>query len=867
VREWPLVGRQRELDQIARARAARAPGVVVLAEAGVGKSRLARTALARAEMERAATVWVQATRSAASVPLGAFAGVIPIEVRSDDQFELLRQGAAAVRDRGRGRPVVLCVDDAQSLDPVSAALVLEVAGAADAFVLATVRTGEPCPDAIVSLWKDRGADRLELARLDQTDTDQLTESIVGGPVEEKVRHWVWETSRGNALYARELVLGALGGGALEQVRGLWQMSAQPPISASLAEVISARLAGVSSGERRPLELLALGEPLRIAEMIGQVGSEALEAAEARGLITVRPSRDGGEVRLSHPLYGEAIRAGLGTLRGRELRMTLAAIVQARGEPSADDSLRVARWLLDAGEPVPTALLVDAARAANLSGDPDLGATLAASAVDAGGGIEAALVLARAHTVRNRFEAAAAVLATAESEVDSRDAALAYLEQQAAVLCWGLNRPAALQELLDRATRWWPDDAWQHDLDPLRVRFAPLTQSESPSIPLSETSRRPARADLDPRSRRHLELAHIRSLFYSGRGREAYELARRRQPPALRDEADEGAAALLIGIAVETGDGWPELEWWTTVALRDAVKAGDHGAAGIAALGLGHLRFLEGRFLDARRLLTEAELHQEQHDPIGLLAVTTSVQVGIAWSIRDPDGAVGALDRCLAAIRGGEQPIPAQAPYLVCANAWAAMARGDPFRAQRILLEGADSLPVMPLHAARLSYEAMRAGATAGRIAPALRGLEARCDSRLVSAETAHVSARADRDGVALVDASNELEQIGALLYASEAAAHAAETFLQAGRHDSARRAAVRCRELFADGQGATKPQIEGLEGPAVELTAREVQLVELARRGFTNPQIAERLVLSVRTVETHLYRAMRKLGVSDRRDL
>jgi DNA-binding CsgD family transcriptional regulator len=251
----------------------------------------------------------------------------------------------------------------------------------------------------------------------------------------------------------------------------------------------------------------------------------------------------------------------------------------------------------------------------------------------------------------------------------------------------------------------------------------------------------------------------------------------------------------------------------------------------------------------------------------LLAVTTSVQVGIAWSIRDPDGAVGALDRCLAAIRGGEQPIPAQAPYLVCANAWAAMARGDPFRAQRILLEGADSLPVMPLHAARLSYEAMRAGATAGRIAPALRGLEARCDSRLVSAETAHVSARADRDGVALVDASNELEQIGALLYASEAAAHAAETFLQAGRHDSARRAAVRCRELFADGQGATKPQIEGLEGPAVELTAREVQLVELARRGFTNPQIAERLVLSVRTVETHLYRAMRKLGVSDRRDL
>jgi DNA-binding CsgD family transcriptional regulator len=51
------------------------------------------------------------------------------------------------------------------------------------------------------------------------------------------------------------------------------------------------------------------------------------------------------------------------------------------------------------------------------------------------------------------------------------------------------------------------------------------------------------------------------------------------------------------------------------------------------------------------------------------------------------------------------------------------------------------------------------------------------------------------------------------------------------------------------------------------LTPREAQLVELASRGLTNAEIAERLVLSVRTVETHLYRAMQKLGISDRRDL
>ncbi len=77
VRRWPLIGRESERRQIARARLAKAPGVMVLAPAGVGKSRLAREALAQAERDGALTVWVQATRSAASVPLGAFAGVLP----------------------------------------------------------------------------------------------------------------------------------------------------------------------------------------------------------------------------------------------------------------------------------------------------------------------------------------------------------------------------------------------------------------------------------------------------------------------------------------------------------------------------------------------------------------------------------------------------------------------------------------------------------------------------------------------------------------------------------------------------------------------------------------------------------------------
>jgi DNA-binding NarL/FixJ family response regulator len=63
------------------------------------------------------------------------------------------------------------------------------------------------------------------------------------------------------------------------------------------------------------------------------------------------------------------------------------------------------------------------------------------------------------------------------------------------------------------------------------------------------------------------------------------------------------------------------------------------------------------------------------------------------------------------------------------------------------------------------------------------------------------------------------------------------------------------------------PLIDGLDGIATELTPREAQIATLAARGLTNQQIADQLVLSVRTIETYIYRAMQKRGVNNRRDL
>lgn len=52
-----------------------------------------------------------------------------------------------------------------------------------------------------------------------------------------------------------------------------------------------------------------------------------------------------------------------------------------------------------------------------------------------------------------------------------------------------------------------------------------------------------------------------------------------------------------------------------------------------------------------------------------------------------------------------------------------------------------------------------------------------------------------------------------------------------------------------------------------KLTPQELQITQLAVDGFTNREIAEQLVLSHRTVASHLYRAFPKLGITTRNQI
>lgn len=88
--------------------------------------------------------------------------------------------------------------------------------------------------------------------------------------------------------------------------------------------------------------------------------------------------------------------------------------------------------------------------------------------------------------------------------------------------------------------------------------------------------------------------------------------------------------------------------------------------------------------------------------------------------------------------------------------------------------------------------------------------------------------------------------------------------LELAHRAGARPLAERAREeLIAAGARPRRPVFTGVEA----LTASELRVAQLAASGLTNREVAERLFVTERTVETHLLHVFQKLDISSRRDL
>jgi DNA-binding CsgD family transcriptional regulator len=854
-----MVGRSKEFSQLTAAVAANR-GAVITGPAGVGKTTLALSGVEWAEQRGMAHRRASATRAAQGLPFGAFASLVPPE-RSDadatreDLGVLIGRYARAMVEETQGRPLLVFVDDAHLLDQGSAILVHQMALTQAATVVATVRAGEVLPDPVLSLWKDGPAERIEIGVLDDETIEELLASALGGPVDAATVRELAGRSRGNPMFLRELVNGALETGALVEAVGLWRLEGALSPTVRLAELVALRLGDLSQSERSVLELLALGEPLGPAELARLADPPAIDALEEKGLIASRTEGRRIEIRLAHPVYGDVVRAGISALRERAVSRSLADIIEAVGARRQADPLKMATWRLVGGGGS-AGLLVSGAVAARARHDYPPTERLARAAIEGGAGFEARFMAAETAHLQGRSDQAEQELAAlaARAASDAEKARVALLRFDNAFL-----KGSADSSIIDDTLALITDPFWRDELANRRLFATAISSGPRETMEVAATwIQRPDSA---------LRVVGLHALLQIGRLDEVIEeLTPPADTPAVPAPNESWHQWMLFGYraaALVSLGRLGEADELLTMAYRDIV---DHPAAEARAFvadWFAYLHLEQGRPVSAFRRASEAyTLYQQLGRP--RLAQRSYVVAAHALAMT---GRAEQAAQTLVALDALPPAFKHFRPAVLQARAWTAAAVGDLPTARAMLEEAADvGEEVGHLLGAASALHGLARLGQAQLAASRLENLAVQVDGEFVVARAAYANAVAARDTQALHTVSQAFEGLGALLYAAEASVEAAAGLRRGGRPREAAADENRAAQLLSRCEGAATPVVRTITARS-RLTPGELDAAVQAAAGRSNKQIAADSHISVRTVENHLQRVYEKLGISSRREL
>jgi DNA-binding CsgD family transcriptional regulator len=856
----PLVGRDEVLARAVSLLDDASGGVVFVGESGIGKTRIAHEVVRLASERGFATMETVATQASAAIPLGALSHLLP-DLRSTSG-NVLVEARRAIEGLAAGRLLLIAADDAHLLDDYSASLLLQLAMSVRAFVVATVRSGELAPDAVVALWKDGFAERIEVGALPPEAINALVDETLGGPADQALRRAVAARSGGNPLIARELCLMGRGSGAIADANGRWTLVGELRPSARLLEIVSGRYLGLSTEEHRALELIAHGEPLgeQIARRL--VGAEPLLGLERAGCVILREDRRRRELWLSHPVISEVVRTMSGPMLASSAKQTLADALGATGMRRRTDLLQVATWRLDAGS-ADAELLGLAAVETYRAGDMTSTARLAAGAWDRqpSGGI--GLLLATSLAFTGRYAEADAIFAVARDLAEDEATRVRVVLVHAAILSSGLGRPDEAMTLLTGLERTAADPQNVAVLRAQQAHLHALTGRVGPALAIAEPLTAPGTA---PPVFVAASMAAV--IAYSLAG--SYESAIRQVEESM-PQAEElwavGATSLPPEMFRLEADGarvaMGMLEALPADSPMLAIVRGlvvNRPVAMLAVLHTTVADLLRGRPLTARRRIEDIGPVDEDllAGPCYAAAATCMALTGRAAEARV------ALDRATARDAHGAMFNPFRDEAL----ASVLIADGRPSEARESLVAAANAsvsssqfgLALSLCHQLARIGGAAEAAKLAAAIPPAIPG-------PLPAARRQHIEALARGDAAALQAVAGNFAEMGANLFAAEAATQAARAFRRGGEPRRAARLLRRRAELVARCEGAQTPGLQVAPDELAPLSDRELEIAALAASGLSSAEIAGRLVLSTRTVDNHLQHVYQKLGVSSRAEL
>ena len=904
--------------------AGRGRAVLIEGEPGIGKSTLVRAALTEAG-SGCQVFWGAGDELGQALPLlplleglrvrepsanrrrNAIVRLLRGEMTADRGMDVtatvLEQLLALVAEECAAQPAVLVVDDLQWADQASVTLWGRLAKTVYEAPLLLVGMMRPVPrrDELLALRRAVADEwRIRLTRLNDSAVAELVASLVGGRPEDKLLRLA-DGAAGNPLYVVELV-DALARSSSVTVTGagaalLTNDSAPSSLSAAIAD----RLGFVSGSVRQVLRAAALlGVDFAVPDLAVVLRRSvadlvpAIDEARAAGVL----AESGHDLGFRHPLIRTALYEEMPvSVRAAWHRDAGRALAEA-GAP-AD---RVARQLLRAlGRPGGTAEPIDEWMLAWLAGTADV-------------------------LVGQAPQVAAELLHQAVTSSLANTAQHVYLVGRLADALYRVGDAAEAEQVVHRALPLATDPDLLVDLHwtlaQCRMRVGRFAES------LTTLERALDSPGISARHRAWLLVLAARTHSIRGDVEKAGQVAATALDVA--SEADDNWAmgwalhvlTIVTGMQRQETDALPLFERALTVteadpaltdlrvllqinmavilgnldryeeaigAAREALYIADQAGTVIrrvqAHTALAELLFDTGRWAEA---MAEAEmLHEEVKEPMAACC-----DLGIAAVIRFHCGELAAARRNLEAAAPHAEKIGNQVIGSL------ALARSLD---REYAGESADALAVLTVGFAENAEEldeiedllpdAVRLASETGDL-DAARALASHAAALTAGEEIPHRQANAlycravlGHDAAGLLAAAERYGDAGRPLPSAKALEAAAGEFLGADDRDQARAAFIRAVEIYASLGAATDVarlqaqfRQHGIRrGPTARhrqarsgwdsLTPTEAKVAALVAEGLSNPEIATKLLLSRRTVATHVSHILRKLGVNSRIDI
>ncbi len=883
-----LVGRQAELariDAFVAAATGGARSLVLVGEAGIGKSALWRVGIERARAAGHVVLPARPAEEELSFPLVAVVDMF--EAVGADLAPLLageshaahgRAFLGVLRSLAREGPVLVAIDDAHWLDPASArAIRFAIRRLEDEPVvfLATVRPGvgsEPVADLLAAVRPER-REEVIVRPLPARELRRVLRAV-SPTVPAPVLRAIHEASGGNPLHAIELMRAHAGG-------------APGAAPGTLAAAIGARLDRSTPAVRSVLEVAAAsGRPTQaLIAAAAPDGAAALDAAVREGIVVV--DRD-GRVRFDHPLVQSVVYERIPPDRRRALHGRLADVVE-------DGDERVRHLALSAVGPAPAIASEVAAasermaargafdlagelagHAGRLAATPDTDAVLAyglaeiralakagewtrsLAAADAlvarlpSGPARAEAIMERAFVEDDDFATGERWLEQAVAEAGDDDAL------QARILDWlgwarGMHR-GALDDGIAVAT--------------LAVAAARRAGVEDITLPAVRT------------------LEHMRVVA----GRETPAALRRLLVEEMALDGvplDDGPYARLAELRYLDGD-LPGAAEALAQAQEQEERQHDENARAYRLYDAAMLDIAAGRLARAEENVHEGiEAARDARDTWGEALLQHSLALTLVWLGRAEEARTVARARLARAEARAERPWIARLTHVL---GLLALSLGDAPAGYAALASADDLVTTMGFaHPAvfRTTPDAIEAAALAGAIDEA-KGRLARLEAQALVAQSRWVDAISvvsrgivvaaageAADAVPMLDrAATTLDELGFHTDAARARLAHGRAALSAGRRLDGAAALEAAREAFvAHGAAGFAGQVTEVLArmsrgrSSGDLTEAETQVARLAIAGRRNREIAGELYMSLSTVEGHLTRVYRKLGVRSRTEL